>query len=145
MIRQAIGLGAVRSCASQPDPNPSLQTQKLVGIYQRLFPRSRPADIVQSLTKLIDKATTLKIAMTKERAVIRCFMVEFGQSVTENLVDMGDSEGATNVVLLCTLPGLEKLYVDENGRAKTILVRACGEPIVCEESVKDIARHKNNV
>ena len=68
--------------------------------------------------------------MIEEQAIIRCFMVHYGQSMTEDLVNMGESEKATAAkVLMCTFPGLEKYYINENGKAKTILVRAGAVPI----------------
>ena len=142
MIRQAIGRGALKSGDQNAASHPSHKTQHLVDIFCRLFPELRPRDIEIALTNFIDKAIALKSRMTEEHGIIRSFMVHYGQSVTEDLVNMGELEEVTNgKVLMCTFPGLEKLYVDEQGKVqKRIMVRACGEPIVIQDTVNaDVA------
>jgi hypothetical protein len=138
MIRQAIGRGALKAGNQKADSHPSHKKHSLVAIFCRVFPELPPKNLEDALTNFIDKAIALKSEMTEEQAVIRCFMVQKGQSVTEDLVNTGElEEVTTGKVLMCTFPGLEKVYVDEDGKVnRRIMVRVCGEPIGIQDSAR---------
>lgn len=138
MIRQAIGRGALKAGNQKADSHPSHKKDSLAAIFCRVFPELPPKDLEDALTNFVDKAIALKSEMTEEQAIIRCFMVHRGQSVAEDLVTTGElDEATTGKVLMCTFPGLEKVYVDEDGKVnRRIMVRACGEPIGIQDSVK---------
>ena len=69
-------------------------------------------DIASNITKFVSKAVSLKIAMTKEVTIYRCYWVGCGQRFNSALMEAADS--GTGNVCLCTFPGLERTFKESD-------------------------------
>ena len=103
-----------------------------------LLPRSRPGDLIDGVTKIMDKALALKKAMTEEQGVYRCFMIRSANPQYSPLeVDVGEDTDVGGTLLMCTSPGLKRYIVNDEMKMEiTIVLRATAELDVVEKGGK---------
>ena len=65
--------------------------------------------------------------MTEEQAVYRCFLVDHGQAIDENFLEVPDEGYVNCVVFLCTFPGLQRMVIHEGKTNRLTVVRAAVE------------------
>lgn len=136
LIRQAIARGVL---AQTPDQVVAEHRRKVFETFpdflHMLLPKSRPADILDGVTKIMDKALALRKAMTEEQGVYRCFMIRSGNPQYSPLeVDVGEDTDVGGTLLMCTSPGLKRHIInDEMTVESTIVVKATGELDVAEK------------
>jgi hypothetical protein len=65
--------------------------------------------------------------MTEEQAIYRCFIVHFGESVTDDILHFGDEGSDKGTVFLCTFPGLRRHVMKEKMDVGLMVVNAAGE------------------
>jgi hypothetical protein len=123
MIRQAIARGVLKSCERSASDCRETCIEELVDILSLILPKTKvKSDIRPSAVKFIEAAIQLKNQMTEEQAVYRCFMLAYGESVTNANLNIGDEEIVGGIVFLCTFPGLQRIVLDEEGKKEVLIV-----------------------
>jgi len=85
-------------------------------VLQILLPATSDETVVAFATKYLDKAISLRHAMTQEQAVYKVFMVEAGRDFQDQYHEVREGEeSAVGKVLLCTFPGLTQLGLSDDG------------------------------
>lgn len=123
MVRQAIG----RATLSRPkleDLKTRRETviQNLCSLLQELLPTSQVDRIRGFVEKIIDKAISLRNAMTQEQAIYRCYFPHTGDSFNEITAQVANGEKNTGNVLICTFPGLYRFTIQKEGKKQFIFV-----------------------
>lgn len=139
LIRQAIARGVLAQTPSDAiakDRTKAIST--FSDFFHMLLPKSRPADLLDGVTKVMDKALALKMAMTDEQGVYRCFLIRSGNPQYSLLeVDVGEDTHVGGTLLMCTSAGLKRYIVnDEMNMEVTTVVKATGELDVMEKGGK---------
>lgn len=97
--------------------------QKLVLLLCILVPNAQ--DKVQSLVvKSVDKATSLRIAMTEEQAIYRCYFCNNGDLFDKDWMNDPTEETANGRISMCTFPGLRRFIVKNETREFIAVVKA---------------------
>lgn len=118
----------MQSQLNRPETLTRQETYKLnlTHILSRLLPRSNPEDIEAAVSKWIDKAVTLRNAMTEEQAIYRCFIPDTGDQFSDEVME-GAEENPAGQVLLCTFPGLDRLILKDGEKVSVAVVKASVE------------------
>ena len=122
-IRQAIAKAVLKSCEREIVPKRNAHVVHLDDLLCQLLPRSR-AEIKIGTAKFLDRAINLKIAMTEEQAVYRCFMLDYGDSVTDDILHHGSEGCEKGTIFLCTFPGLRRHIMKEKKEESLTVVKA---------------------
>lgn len=149
LIRQAIGQAVLQSKERQTDTYRQWTVQNLLIVLQKLLPETPVNRIEEFVEKVVDKAITLKDAMTEEQAVYRCFFVAYGTNFDESIIQIAHGEETNGKVLMCTFPGLGRLIIQDQKKMFITVVKACakleavsrswddGRGEECEENVEE--------
>ena len=104
-IRQSLTAAALRETQSHVDGYQTKIVFRLAQILSALLTTTED-DIASNITRFVSKAVSLKIAMTKEVTIYRCYWIACGERFRSASMEAGDS--GTGNVCLCTFPGLER-------------------------------------
>jgi hypothetical protein len=88
---------------------------------QPLLPNVHEDKIQTFVAKTVDRAIALRIAMTDEQAIYRCFFLHSGEGFDDEWMEVVSGEHAVGKVSMCTFPGLRR-FVMRNGRNKFVVV-----------------------
>jgi hypothetical protein len=110
-IRQSLTTAALRETQPHVDGYQTKIVFKLAQILSALLTTTED-DIASNITKLVSKAVSLKIAMTKEVTIYRCYWVGCGERFNSASMEAGDS--GTGNVCLCTFPGLDRTFKESD-------------------------------
>lgn len=123
MVRQAIGR-ATMSHSNLEDLKTRRETliQNLCSLLKELLPTSQVDRIQGFVEKIIDKAISLRNAMTLEQAIYRCYFPHTGDSFNEFTDEVATGEKNAGNVLVCTFPGLHRLTIQKEGEREFIIV-----------------------
>lgn len=120
MIHQAIGRGTVKSAREKVDAYKIELVIHLTELLHCLLPQS-PKLTLESVSKeIINKAVDVKLAMTEEHALYRCFTVISGEEYNEAMMDVDDEEPSSHV-FICPFPGLLRT-IKKDGEIQDIIV-----------------------
>ena len=122
MIRQAIARAVLKSCKNDIAGWREDCVRELVDLLSQLLPKSKVKDISTNVIKFLDTAIQLKNEMTEEQAVYRCYMLAYGELVTNAQLNIGDEEGLKGAMFLCTFPGLQRFVLNEEGEMEVLTV-----------------------
>lgn len=134
-MRQALGLGAVRYIEQNVQQSQSRIIDEFSKLLKLLLPKVSADNIERIATKAVNKAVTLKHALTVEQAVYQCYWMPCGSPFNPESLDIEAGEGG--FVYLCTFPGLARMVKDEgtNSESTLYVVKASA---VLKNAVQDI-------
>lgn len=117
----------LKSCENNVGDRREECVRELVDLLYQLLPSSKMKDITANVFKFMDSAIKLKNHMTEEQAVYRCFMLSYGETVTNEQLHIGDEDVPGGVLFLCTFPGLYRIVLNEDGEKEVLtVVKASG-------------------
>src|SRR5271170_4540729 len=109
-IRRMIGQSSLRRPGLDQGQIRDDLIKSCLTVLQILLPATSDETVVAFATKYLDKAISLRHAMTQEQAVYKVFMVEAGRDFQDQYHEVREGEeSAVGKVLLCTFPGLTQL------------------------------------
>ena len=110
-IRQSITAAALRETQPNVEISQAKIVLRLAQILSALLGTTED-DIASNISKFVSKAVNLKIAMTKEVTIYRCYWVGCGERFNRALMEAGDC--GTGNVCVCTFPGLERAFKEND-------------------------------
>ena len=128
-IRQSLTAAALRETQSHVDGYQTKIVFRLAQILSALLTTTED-DIASNITRFVSKAVSLKIAMTKEVTIYRCYWIACGERFRSASMEAGDS--GTGNVCLCTFPGLERTIKESD---RTQVFRAIKARTVFQSSM----------
>lgn len=119
MVHQAVGRGTLFLANDKVDQVRRDTVLNLAHLLSILLPKSEDETILQIVGKIVDRAVNLKMAMTEEQALFRCYWIDCGKEFNDDLVEVTEDQ-TSGRIFVCTFPGLAR--VDDE--SKFIVVRA---------------------
>jgi hypothetical protein len=135
-MRQALGLGALRYIKQnvQQHSQPGI-IDEFSNLLELLLPKISPDNIRRIATKAVNKAVTLKHALTVEQAVYHCYWIPGGSRFDPESIDI--EAGERGFIYLCTFPGLARMIKDEGSNSQSTLYVVKASAIL-QSAVQDI-------
>jgi hypothetical protein len=121
-IRQAVGQAALFEAQQNAEPTRHAVTVELATMLCELLPLSKDQRIQEFASKVVKKTIGVRNAMTEEKGIYRCFLIDCGDTFDQRVAKVSELEVPVGNVLLCMFPGVQRLSVAEQNRKEFVAV-----------------------
>jgi len=123
MIHQALGRGVLRFRPDLPERR-QIAAFDLQNLLQILLPFDPNKQMGSFVTKVINAAVDLKMALGEEQEIYRVFWRKYDDQYKEDWMEAPEEDEPAGPILFCTFPGLERWHRDEKKDEMIPVVKA---------------------